>query len=85
MSKRFSLVELLLQKQANVNELADDGSEYMPLHFASEKFGGEVAVLALVKAGANVNAQTVHGDTALHLAGQRGLVHGAHWFPTILV
>lgn len=63
------VVEVLLQRQANVGMGKDD--ERTPLHLASKK-GNEDIVKQLLKAEANVDVKDKDGKTALHLASGAG-------------
>lgn len=61
------MMEVLLPLGANVDELNDDGST--PLHHAVQSSGCAPKVVALLKAGANVNARDSIRNTPLILAG----------------
>lgn len=65
---RNDIVKHLLQNGADVN--ARSGWKYTPLIFAAENVHPEV-VLTLVHAGAELEAKTKHGNTALHRAVRR--------------
>jgi len=62
--KDKKMVELLLEHGADPN-LADNGG-YTPLHLSVVSIPS--ITTTLIEAGSNVDAQTLKGDTALHLA-----------------
>ncbi|KAK9867354.1 hypothetical protein WJX84_001740, partial [Apatococcus fuscideae] len=63
------ILDLLIQKGANVNITSHDG--WTPLHEAATN-GHVAAVKALIKAGVQVHAKTSNGLTALHNAASAG-------------
>jgi ankyrin repeat protein len=66
-----SLVEALLEHDADVNARARNGTTNMPLHAAATA-RNLAAVRALVEHGADVNARQEGGWTALHSASLSG-------------
>ena len=69
-ANKKKIIELLIDHGAQVN---DTYSEYQvnPLHIASI-FGNVKAAKALITKGANIQAKTTDGDTALHHAAEIG-------------
>ena len=61
------MLELLIEKKLDPNKALDDEKKWMPLHLAADRGKPEI-IDALIKAGADINAQTIHGETALHRA-----------------
>jgi len=64
-----SLVQVLIEKQADVNVANKDGET--PLYNAAEK-GDQVIVALLLDKGANLKHVTTDGATALHIAAELG-------------
>lgn len=73
-----SLVEALLEHDADVNARARNGTTNMPLHAAATA-RNLAAVRALVEHGADVNARQEGGWTALHAAALSGDVEMARF------
>ncbi len=70
-SGHVHVVELLIQKGANLNLESLNEKGYMPVHAAAH--GRNAAVVAmLIRKGAYVDAQDGMGHTAMHIAAQNG-------------
>ncbi|MDX1901456.1 MAG: ankyrin repeat domain-containing protein [Gammaproteobacteria bacterium] len=72
------IVHFLLDKNVDVH--ATDAEENNALHYATRILTKDTAVivsntvlLALIKAGININAPNAHGNTPLHLAAREGI------------
>ncbi|WP_332328280.1 ankyrin repeat domain-containing protein [Endozoicomonas sp. GU-1] len=63
----WEFVDILKAKGADINAPRNIKTNYTPLHFAAEQ-GQQEAIVALITRGANVNARTEEGDTALKRA-----------------
>ncbi|WP_422465540.1 ankyrin repeat domain-containing protein [Endozoicomonas sp. ALC013] len=65
----WGFVDELMAKGADINAPRNIKTKYTPLHFAAEQ-GQQEAIDALITRGANVNARTEKGDTALKKASE---------------
>ena len=65
--KNEKILELLINKEANLNEVSKDGNTV--LHFAAMEGHSEIAGF-LIEIGASVNAKNLDGQTPLYLAAK---------------
>ena len=77
----LDLVQLLLEREARVEEKADMG--YTALLFAAEN-GHLDVIKELVAANADVNAKLEQGSTILHRAAAGGDLHVVRWLVEVL-
>lgn len=68
-----AVARLLVEKGADVNRIANNGSRIAPLH-AAVAADSEPITRLLLESGADVNLQQTGGVTALHSAAHRGNV-----------
>jgi ankyrin repeat protein len=78
LNNQIESVRLLCELGADVNYTAEKIHGYCPLHFAAEQDNGEMIEL-LIEHGAKLNAQTLTGCTALHLAAMNGNMQATRW------
>lgn len=65
-TENLKVLKMLIEKGANINE-KDKESGWTPLHFAVTRQNMEEIVEYLITNGADVNAKSFDGSTALHL------------------